>query len=106
MMKEISDNNILLQISGAGDSNNSAIAGSFGKDVAWGIGTGLITGGPGGAVIGAGVAATQNVIQGAINHGPVNVPIPTVPMGPTWNGSRPYADIEYQVCKMTGGPSC
>ncbi|WP_145585626.1 microcin [Yersinia kristensenii] len=86
-MKEITDNNILLQISGSDGADNSAIAGSFSNAVAWGAGVGFITGGPAGAMIGSSAAATQNVVQGAIKHGPVNVPIPQVPLGPTWNGS-------------------
>lgn len=76
-----------MQISGSEGANNSAIAGSLRNDVAWGAGVGFITGGPGGAIVRGSAAATQNVVQGTIKHGPVNVPIPQVPMGPTWNGS-------------------
>lgn len=31
---------------------------------------------------------TQTVVQGAAAQIPVNVPIPKVPMRPTWNGSK------------------
>ncbi len=34
-------------------------------------------------MVGAGCAAVQNVVQGAVKHGPVAVTMPTVPMGPT-----------------------
>ncbi|AKA38376.1 hypothetical protein NE897_12000 [Yersinia ruckeri] len=44
-------------------------------------------GGPPGMLLGAGLGASQSVIHSAINHGPVDVKIPTVPMGPIWNGS-------------------
>lgn len=58
-MKEITDKNILLQISGSEGADNSAIAGSLRNDVAWGAGVGFITGGPGGAIVGGSAAATQ-----------------------------------------------
>lgn len=51
--------------------------------MAWGAGFGSMVGPVGSAV----TAAVQTVVQEAVEHGPVNVPIPVVPMGPTWNGS-------------------
>lgn len=87
-MREI-DESMLINISGAGsepaDSNQQVLS-SLGQNMAWGAGLGAV-GGVAGVVSGAVGGAVQTVVEGAINHGPVNVPIPTVPMGPSWNGS-------------------
>ncbi|ATA26495.1 hypothetical protein BIY26_21310 [Brenneria goodwinii] len=55
------------------------------KDVAIDAGIGAAFT-PGAPLIGAGLGAAGSVIHGAINHGPVCVPIPVM-IGPTWNGS-------------------
>lgn len=96
-MKEIKDN-LLQDITGAGNPNQQLVH-DFGTNVAWGAGLGGLTGGPAGAFIGGAGGAVQTVVQGAFNHGPVNVPIPRVPMGPTWNGSGPGG----RVCRIQGG---
>lgn len=91
-MREIEES-MLINISGAGGDqadNNQQLLNSLGRNMAWGVGLGA-TWGPGGAVAGAITgavgAAVQTVVDGAVKHGPVSVPIPAVPMGPTWNGS-------------------
>ncbi|MEB7885391.1 E492 group microcin [Serratia fonticola] len=56
------------------------------KDIAIDAGIGaMLT--PGAPWLGGGLSAAGSVIHGAINHGPVNVPMPSLPLGPTWNGS-------------------
>ncbi|CAM3979156.1 colicin V family bacteriocin [Xenorhabdus thuongxuanensis] len=85
-MKTLSQNELNF-ISGAGDSvdqANDKLISDLGKNIAWGTGLGAITGGPVGAAVGAVGAAVQTVVQEAINHGPVNVPIPSIPMNPSW----------------------
>lgn len=63
--------------------NNREITKSLANDVAWGAGIGLITSGPAGVPLGAGLAAVQNVVQAAKPHFPLDSPIPTnLPMGP------------------------
>lgn len=91
-MREI-DESMLITISGAGNdqaSSNKELLNTLGENMAWGAGFGAIAGpggGVAGAVGGAATGAIQAVVQEAVKHGPVNVPIPVVPMGPTWNGS-------------------
>ncbi|WP_413739946.1 hypothetical protein ACL2XQ_00985 [Sodalis sp. RH14] len=63
--------------------DNAEVARGIGSDMAWGATFGAVSGGPVGAMVGAGCAAVQNVVQGAVKHGPVAVTMPTVPMGPT-----------------------
>ncbi|MFK8258717.1 microcin [Erwinia sp. AnSW2-5] len=94
-------NDLLYKIVGAGDANKQ-LGHDLASSIAWGAGFGAVTGGPGGALIGAGSAAVQTVVQGAINHGPVNVPIPTIPMGPTWNGSGSWSGKAPGFCEMKG----
>ncbi len=97
-MREI-DADMLINVSGAGGDQtdkNQQLLNSLGSSMAWGAGLGAV-GGPGGAVAGAitgaAGAALQTVVDGAVAHGPVNVPIPVVPMGPTWNGSGGGAGV-------------
>ncbi len=87
-MREI-DESMLINVSGAGNdqaSSNKELLNTLGENMAWGAGFGAV-GGVAGAGIGAAGSAVQTVVQEAIKHGPVSVPIPIVPMGPTWNGS-------------------
>ncbi len=56
---------------------------SVGRDMAIGAGTGARVGGLPGALVGAGTGALQNVGLRAIDHGPVNVRMPNVPMNPS-----------------------
>lgn len=84
----------MRSVTGAGAPNNSQIV----KDLAIDAGLGAAFT-PGMPWIGAGLGMATNVIHGAINNGPVNVPIPRVPMGPTWNGSGPGG----RVCRIQGG---
>lgn len=53
---------------------------------------------PGAPWLGGGMGAVGSVIHGAINHGPVNVPIPVL-IGPSWNGSGGGRG----VCRIQGG---
>ncbi|WP_440866952.1 E492 group microcin [Symbiopectobacterium purcellii] len=87
-MREI-DESMLVNISGAGNdqaSTNKELLNTLGENMAWGAGGGAV-GGIAGAAGGAVTGAIQTVVQEAVKHGPVSVPIPVVPMGPTWNGS-------------------
>lgn len=93
-MREIEES-MLINISGAGNeqaSSNQQLLNTLGENMAWGAGFGA-TAGVAGAVGGAATAAVQTVVQEAVKHGPVNVPIPVVPMGPTWNGSGGGAGV-------------
>lgn len=55
------------------------------KDIAIDAGIGAVFT-PGAPWLGAGLGAAGSVIHGAINHGPVGVPV-QVGIGPSWNGS-------------------
>ncbi|OJT36105.1 hypothetical protein [Serratia plymuthica] len=85
-MKELSG--AMLNAISGGTDPNTQLMNNLGNNMAWGAGLAAASGG---GIVGAGVGAVggavQTVVQGAINHGPVNVPIPQVPMGPSWNGS-------------------
>ncbi|EAA8037481.1 microcin [Salmonella enterica subsp. enterica] len=88
-MREL-DNKELYFVGGAGDplaDPNSQILRQVMANAAWGAAFGIRGGLPGMAVGMAG-GVTQTFIQGAAAQMPVNVPIPKVPMGPTWNGSK------------------
>jgi hypothetical protein len=93
---------LLASVSGAAvDPANQAVIKDISTNMTYGAGWGAITGGgvPG-ALMGATGGALQTVIQGAINHGPVNVPIPKVPMGPVWiYGPAPLDWINQNVPK-------
>lgn len=80
----------LKSIGGAGDpltDQNSQLIRQIMIGAGWGMIWGLPMGFPGMAA-GALTATTQTVLQGAASRMPVKVPIPRVPMGPTWNGSK------------------
>ncbi|PNS12743.1 microcin [Mixta theicola] len=99
-MKEI-NHYLLTSVSGAAvDAANQEVIKQISTNMAYGAGWGAITGGAPGAVVGATGGALQTVIQGAINHGPVNVPIPKFPMGPVWiYGPAPLDWINQNVPK-------
>ncbi|MDZ5848905.1 hypothetical protein U4K67_26155, partial [Klebsiella pneumoniae] len=88
-MREL-DREELNCVGGAGDplaDPNSQIVRQIMSNAAWGAAFGA-RGGLGGMAVGAAGGVTQTVLQGAAAHMPVNVPIPKVPMGPSWNGSK------------------
>ncbi|UQY45011.1 microcin [Mixta hanseatica] len=99
-MKKI-NHSLLASVSGAAvDPANQEVIKQMTTNMAYGAGWGAITGGAPGALVGATGGALQTVIQGAINHGPVNVPIPKVPMGPVWiYGPAPLDWINQNVPK-------
>jgi hypothetical protein len=73
--------------------NDRQVMKNLGVDMAFGALGGALTGGPPGAVMGAALGAAQNVTIGMMNHGPVNVPIPHLPMGPTQLHQTPKPNI-------------
>ncbi|ECC1695096.1 microcin [Salmonella enterica subsp. salamae] len=88
-MREL-DNKELDFVGGAGDplaDPNSQILRQVMANAAWGAAF-VIRGGLPGMAVGMAGGVAQTVIQGAAAQMPVNVPIPQVPMGPTWNGSK------------------
>lgn len=88
-MRRLNTNELFLT-AGAGDpltDANSDLIRQIMLGAGWGAAFG-VTGGLPGMALGAVGGVTQTVVQGAVSQMPVKVPIPTVPMGPTWNGSR------------------
>ncbi|WP_413741394.1 hypothetical protein ACL2XO_20470 [Sodalis sp. RH15] len=73
--------------------SDQKIMNNLGRDIAFGALGGALTGGPPGAVMGAGLAAAQNVTIGLMDHGPVNVQMPQVPMRPTQLHQVPSLNI-------------
>ena len=67
-------------------SDNAQMAKSLGREMAVAAGAGAKVGGLHGALAGAGIAAVQNVAFGLMDHGPVNVSMPHVPMRPSHIG--------------------
>nr|AAA88772.1 microcin 24 precursor [Escherichia coli] len=87
-MREL-DREELNCVGGAGDplaDPNSQIVRQIMSNAAWG--PPLVPERFRGMAVGAAGGVTQTVLQGAAAHMPVNVPIPKVPMGPSWNGSK------------------
>lgn len=80
----------MYSIAGAGDplaDENSQLIRQIMRGAGWGAISGIRFGFPG--MVGGALSSTaQTVIQGAMAKMPVNVPIPRVPLGPTWNGSK------------------
>lgn len=77
-------------ISGAGDpltAENSELIRQIMLGARWGAYMGVVGGWPG-VISGAASGAITPVLQGAASRMPVNVPIPKVPLGPTWFRSR------------------
>lgn len=88
-MRELNPKELTL-IGGAGDpltDENSQLIRQIMVNFNWSVAFGIARGFPGMAAAGA-LAVTQTVVQGAMARMPVNVPIPNVPMGPVWNGSK------------------
>ncbi|MBK4715438.1 MULTISPECIES: E492 group microcin [Tenebrionibacter/Tenebrionicola group] len=80
----------MISVGGAGDpltDRNSDLIRQMMINAGWGAAFG-ITGGFPGMAAGAVAGVTQTVVQGAVAQMPVHVPIPTVPLGPVWNGSK------------------
>lgn len=73
--------------------SDKKIMSNLGREIAFGALGGALTSGPPGAVIGAGLAAAQNVTFGFIDHGPINVQMPQVPMRPTQLHQAPPPNI-------------
>ncbi|WP_445081517.1 E492 group microcin [Martelella alba] len=68
-------------------SENKQMACSIGRDMAIGAAGGAAKAGLPGALVAAGSAAVQNVGLRLIDHGPVNVHMPQVPMNPSHIGN-------------------
>ncbi|MDC9597169.1 E492 group microcin [Xenorhabdus anantnagensis] len=93
-MKDLSQNELSF-ISGAGDAvdeANKKLMKDLSESIALGAGVGAITGGGPGAIVGGTGAAVKTIIKESINHFPVNVPIPNLPMSPSW--TRPPQKIK------------
>ncbi|PEI05876.1 microcin [Pantoea agglomerans] len=88
-MRELNSEEI-RNVAGAGTDNPYdnpiLLMNQIAENAAWGAALGAY-GGPEGVILGAGGGVVQTVVQGAAAQMPVNVPIPQVPLGPTWNGS-------------------
>ncbi len=82
--------------------DNKHLATSIGREMAVGAALGAKTGGVPGALFGAGVAGVQNVTFGLIDHGPVNVPMPHVPMRPSHIGQ---SGTNHSAQQLPMGPS-
>ena len=68
-------------------SENKQMACSVARDVAIGATGGAAKAGLPGTLLGAGGAAVQNVSLRLIDHGPVNVRMPQVPINPSHVGN-------------------
>jgi hypothetical protein len=84
-----------LLVSGAAVPDNGQIIRDIGMNAS--IGAGFSPGAP---WLGAMFGAAGSVIVSGINHGPVRVPMPTVPMGPSWTRPGPPAP---RMCRIQGG---
>ena len=83
-MKELNYDELNMVSGGKGPGIDPANAQVL-KDIAIDVGIGAALT-PSAPMVGGGLAAVGSVIHGAINHGPVNVPVPVL-IGPSWNGS-------------------
>ncbi|TKI03516.1 E492 group microcin [Bruguierivorax albus] len=80
-------------------SDNRQLLCSVTRDMAIGAAGGAPLGLPG-ALAGAGTAAAQNVALRLIDHGPVNIRMPNVPMNPSHVGNSGHGNSQLPM-----GPS-
>ncbi|EGL7120473.1 microcin [Salmonella enterica] len=99
-MREINKKDLQFAFGSGNTDPNIQLLNDLGTNMAWGALLGS-TGGLGGAMIGAGGAAVQTVVQGLFAHGPVSVPVPVL-IGPSWNGSSGWGSTSATSSSSSG----
>lgn len=100
-MKELTSCELNLVSGGNGpsiDPENAQILKDIAIDTALGAATTPLA-----PWVGGGLGAASSVIHGAINHGPVNVPVDAM-IGPSWNGSGMSSQCYYDKDFVMGNP--